>query len=100
MEFNKVPGLKAVYSVKGDDLVKVYGEEINLDTKKLVSFLKENAKIGEEESRKLDMGTLLGFAMILDNLGVAYMGGYVMFVDAVKTNWNTVLDAFKEVLVK
>ncbi len=86
--------------MKGDDLVKVYGEEINLDTKKLVSFLKENAKIGEEEARKLDMGTLLGFAMILDNLGVAYMGGYVMFVDAVKTNWNTVLDAFKEVLVK
>jgi len=46
------------------------------------------------------MGSLLGFAMILDDLGVAYMGGYVMFVDAVKTNWNTVLDAFKEVLVK
>lgn len=100
MDFSKVPGLKAVYRVEGDDLVKVSGEDVKVDTKKLVNFLRDNSKIGEEEARKLDMGSLLGFAMILDNLGIAYMGNYVLFVDALKTNWNTVLQAFKEVLAK
>ncbi|QKR00081.1 hypothetical protein GWK48_06565 [Metallosphaera tengchongensis] len=98
MKFDVIPGFRAAYRISGDEVTKVKGEDVNINMKKLVEIIRQNAKIGDEEAKKLDMGTLLGFAMILDDLGIAYMGGYIVFVDALKTNWNKVLEAFKEVV--
>ncbi|ABP94461.1 MULTISPECIES: hypothetical protein [Metallosphaera] len=97
MGFEIIPGLRAVYRVEDQGMMKITGEDINIDLNKLQAFIKENFKIGQDEAKKLDMGDLLGFAMILDNLGIAVMGNYVVFVDAVKTNWNKVLEAFQGV---
>ncbi|BCS92299.1 hypothetical protein L3N51_01235 [Metallosphaera sp. J1] len=100
MGFEIIPGLRAVYRIEEGGMRKVMGEDINVDLNKLSAFLKENYRIGEDEAKKLDMGELLGFAMILDNLGIAVMGNYVVFVDAVKTNWNKVLEAFQGVMAQ
>ncbi|AEB95886.1 hypothetical protein [Metallosphaera cuprina] len=98
MKFDQIPGFKAAYLINGNEMRKVAGEDIKVDLKKLADFLAENYRIGKDEAEKLDMGDLLGFAMILDDLGIAFMGNYVVFVDALKTNWNKVLEAFQEVL--
>ncbi|AWR99227.1 hypothetical protein [Metallosphaera hakonensis] len=100
MGFEIIPGLKAVYRIDGEEMKKVVGEDVKIDLVKLRKFLMENFEIGKEEAEKLDMGDFLGFAMILDDLGIALMGNYVIFVDALKTNWNKVLEAFQEALIQ
>ncbi len=100
MSYKDIPGLIGVYRVSGGSVVKVYGEDLKLDQQKLVNILMENMRIGEEEAKKLGLGSFMGFAMILDDLGIAYINNTIVVVDAVKTNWSTVVKEIEREVVR
>ena len=91
--FQKIPGLIAVYRINGESLEKVYGIDItSVDLNKLAKILVENMKIGQEEAKKLKLlDPLLGYAMIVDDLGIVVIGDMVYFVRARETNWDNVI---------
>ncbi|AWR95814.1 hypothetical protein [Acidianus brierleyi] len=91
MSYEDIPGLIGVYKISGSTITKVYGQDLKLNSEKLLNILMENMRIGEEESRKIGLGSFMGFAMILDNLGIAYLNNTIILVDAVKTNWSKVV---------
>jgi hypothetical protein len=91
MSYEDIPGLIGIYKITGDSVTKIYGQDLKLDPQKLVNILMENMRIGEEESQKIGLGSFMGFAMILDNLGIAYINNTIILVDAVKTNWSKVI---------
>lgn len=91
MSYEDIPGLIGVYKISGSTITKVYGQDLKLNPEKLLNILMENMRIGEEESLKIGLGSFMGFAMILDNIGIAYLNNTVILVDAVKTNWSKVI---------
>ncbi len=91
MSYEDIPGLIGIYKITGDSVTKIYGQDLKLDPQKLVNILMENMRIGEEESQKIGLGSFMGFAMILDDLGIAYINNTIILVDAVKTNWSKVI---------
>lgn len=92
MGYKDIPGLIGVYKISGNKLVKVYGEDLKINADKLVNILMENMRIGEEEYKKLGYGPFLGFAMILDDLGIVYLNETLIVVEALKTNWSKVIE--------
>ncbi|AWR96323.1 hypothetical protein DFR86_01355 [Acidianus sulfidivorans JP7] len=99
MAYQDIPGLIGVYKISGNTVSKIYGEDLKMDPNKLVSILMENMRIGEEEYKKLGYGPFLGFAMILDNVGIAYLNETIIVVDAVKTDWSKVLEELRKGVV-
>ncbi|BCU70998.1 hypothetical protein [Stygiolobus caldivivus] len=91
--FQKIPGLLAVYRLKDDHLEKVYGMDmIRVDLGKLAKILVENMEIGQQEAKKLKLlDPLLGYAMIIDDIGVVVVRDLVYFVRARETNWDYVI---------
>ncbi|MEM0363337.1 MAG: hypothetical protein QXH75_06020 [Sulfolobaceae archaeon] len=91
---DNVAGVKSVYRLQGDKLVKVSGEDIQINPDKLRNILLENMRIGEEEAKELKfLGSLRGFAMILDDLGIVFINDYLILTDAKKTNWDLLIKA-------
>lgn len=89
INFERIPGLIAVYKIDGDKMIKIQGEDIKVDLEKLRNLLMENMRIGEEEAKKLKLiSPFLGFAMIVDDIGITYVNNYVIFTQAKKTNWD------------
>ncbi|ARM74802.1 hypothetical protein [Acidianus manzaensis] len=99
MSYQDIPGLIGVYKISGNGLSKIYGEDLKMDSNKLINLLMENMRIGEEEFKKLGFGPFLGFAMILDNTGIAYLNGIVVVVDATKTDWSKVIEEMQKGVV-
>jgi hypothetical protein len=100
MGYENIPGLIGVYKIVGSGLEKVYGQDLKVDKDKLIQILMENMRIGEEEARKIGLGSLMGFAMILDDLGITYLNGALVVVDAVKTNWEIVVRELQSGVVR
>ncbi len=93
-----VKGVLGVYRLDGNSLVKLWGEDMSIDKEKLITYIKENMEIGSSQAPRLGMGSFLGFAMILDNVGVVFLNGYLIITDPVKVNWDHVINAsMKEV---
>lgn len=92
--FQKIPGLLAVYRFSGEQLEKIYGMDITkVDLSKLAKILMENMKIGKEEAKRLKLlDPLLGYAMIVDDLGLVVIKDMVYFVRAKETNWDYVIE--------
>ncbi|MEM0304816.1 MAG: hypothetical protein QW685_07270 [Saccharolobus sp.] len=85
---DNVSGVKSVHRLQGDKLVKVSAEDLQINPDKLLNILLENMKIGEKEAKELKfLGSLRGFAMILDDLGIVFINDYLILTDAKKTNW-------------
>jgi hypothetical protein len=91
--FQKIPGLLAVYRFSGEHLEKIYGMDITkVDLSKLAKILMENMEIGKEEAKRLKLlDPLLGYAMIVDDLGLVVIKDMVYFVRAKETNWDYVI---------
>jgi hypothetical protein len=100
--WSQLPGIIAVYRIRGDRAVKEYGETIRIDFTRLIEILKEDYKIGKEQAEKLRfIKPFLGFAMVIDDLGIIYLDDMIIFVDPYKTDWDKVIKAIlKEVIVK
>lgn len=89
INFDRIPGLIAVYKITGDEVKKLYGRDIKIDLKKLRDLIMENMRIGEEEAKELKLlDPFLGFAMIVDNIGITYVNNYIVLTEAKKTNWD------------
>jgi hypothetical protein len=97
INFQRIPGLIAVYRLENDRLVEVHkNRPINVDLGKLASILKENMEIGSQEAKRLKLlDPFLGFAMIVDDIGITFIGDLLIITDARGTNWDMVI---KEVL--
>ncbi|AOL17786.1 hypothetical protein BFU36_09140 [Sulfolobus sp. A20] len=97
-----IPGVIAVYKLEGDKIIKIDGEDVNIDFNKLVSIIFENIRIGKEEAKELSfLEPLKGFAMILDNLGLVFIDGYIIFTDARATNWDMLIkNALRGVVIR
>ncbi|MEM1626591.1 MAG: hypothetical protein QXV69_04825 [Sulfolobaceae archaeon] len=100
--WDEIPGLIAVYKVVNDKLVKIYGQNVRIDLTRLYEFLKKDYSIGEAQAEKIKfLKPFLGFAMVLDDLGIVYLRDLVIFVDPLKTDWDKVIKiAMKEVVVR
>jgi len=100
--WDEIPGLIAVYKVINDKLTKIYGQHVRIDLGRLYEFLKKDYIIGSDQAEKLKfLKPFLGFAMVLDDLGIVYLGDFVIFVDPLKTDWDKVIKlTMKEVIVK
>lgn len=92
MTYKDIPGLIGVYKISGNKLTKVYGEDLKIDSEKLLKIVMENMRRGEEEYRSIGYGPFLGFAMILDDLGIIYLNETLIVVDAIRTNWNKAIE--------
>jgi len=86
-----VKGVLGVYQVKGKSLVKLWGDDLRIDKEKLVSYLLENMEIGYSQAPKLKMGSFLGYAMILDDIGIVFLNNYLIITDPKKVNWDHVI---------
>lgn len=75
---------------------KIYGEDLKLDSKKLINVVMENMRIRKDQFKKLGFNPFLDFAMILDNIGIVYLNNLLVVVDDAKTNWSKVIDKIKE----
>ncbi len=100
MSYEDIPGLIGVYKISNGTITKVYGEDLRVNPEKLMNILMENMRIGEEESQKIGLGSFMGFAMILDNLGIAYLNNTIILVDAVKTNWSKVVKELEKGVIR
>ncbi|BFH72346.1 hypothetical protein SJAV_02900 [Sulfurisphaera javensis] len=89
INFDRIPGLIAVYKIDNDTVIKLYGRDIKIDLNKLKNILTENMRIGEEEAKKLKLiDPFLGFAMIVDDIGITYLNNLLIVSEAKKTNWD------------
>ncbi len=95
MNYSRIPGLLGVYKLQAGKFTKVEGEGIKIDLDKLTDIIMENMRIGEDEAQKIGLGSLQGFAMILDDTGFAYINGVLLVVDALKTNWDLVVKSLE-----
>jgi len=92
INFDRIPGLIAVYRITDSQMTKVYGKDVGVDLNKLRDMIMENMRIGEEEAEKLKLiQPFLGFSMIVDDMGLTYINGYVVFTQAKKTNWTLLI---------
>lgn len=89
INFDRIPGLIVVYKIDNDSVKKIYGKDLNIDLDRLKNLIMENMRIGEEEAKKLKLiDPFLGFAMIVDNMGIVYLNNMIIFAEAKKTNWD------------
>lgn len=85
-------GVIAVYRLKDGKLVKVEGRDVSVDLDKLAGIIEENKRIAEQQASELGfLEPLRGFAMVVDDLGLAVIDNYVVFADARKVNWDSLL---------
>ncbi|BDC18709.1 hypothetical protein [Acidianus sp. HS-5] len=98
MNYSRIPGLLGVYKLQGGKFTKVEGGGVNIDLDKLTDIVMENMRIGEDEAQKIGLGSLQGFAMILDDTGFAYINGILLVVDAMKTNWDLVVKTMEGIM--
>ncbi len=93
-----VKGVLSVYRTDGKSLVKIWGDDLKIDKDKLLAYLRENVEIGSSQAPRLDMGSFLGFAMILDDVGIVFVNNYLVITDPIKVNWDQVISStMKEV---
>ncbi|BAB66780.1 hypothetical protein [Sulfurisphaera tokodaii] len=99
INFNRIPGLIAVYKIDNDSVIKIYGKDINIDINKLKNIIMENMRIGKDEAKKLKLiDPFLGFAMVVDDIGITYLSGLIVITEAKKTNWDFLIKSLlKEV---
>ncbi len=97
-----IPGVIAVYKLEGDKIIKIDGDDVNIDFNKLASIIFENIRMGREEAKDLSfLEPLRGFAMILDDLGLVFIDGYIIFADARATNWDMLIkNALKGAVIR
>ena len=89
---DNVPGVKSVHRLQGDKLVKVSAEDLQINPDKLLNILLEKYEDREKEAKELKfLGSLRGFAMILDDLGIVFINDYLILTDAKKTNWDLLI---------
>ena len=85
-------GVIAVYTLQGGKLVKVEGKDVSVDLDKLARIIEENKRIARQQAGELGfLEPLRGFAMIVDDLGLAVIDDYVVFAEARKVNWDSLL---------
>lgn len=94
INFQRIPGLIAVYRLENDKLVEVYkARPIKVDLDKLAKILKENMEIGSQEAKRLKLlDPFLGFAMIVDDIGITFVHDILIITDARGTNWDIVIN--------
>ena len=80
--FPKIPDLLVVYRFSSEHLEKIYGMDITkVDLSKLDKILMENMEIGKEEAKRLKLlDPLLGYATIVNDLGLVVIKDMVYFV--------------------
>ncbi|MEM4884115.1 MAG: hypothetical protein QXO77_01175, partial [Saccharolobus sp.] len=69
---------------------------------KLLNILLEKYEDREKEAKELKfLGSLRGFAMILDDLGIVFINDYLILTDAKKTNWDLLIkDTLKGMVMR
>lgn len=98
--YENVPGFKCAMKLRPEGL-EVKEGKCDIDKEKLYRIIKENMRIGEEQTKRMNrFYPFLGFGMIMDDTGILVIGDNVVIVDARATNWSEVFNTMRRVMAK